>query len=249
MARTSRRLTLVLLSLLAGTLSAQQWAAAPPPVFNGEFYFARLAYPGGGRRGRGSFLTDYPEAEVHLLGGISRLTRIDVGGDIIIELDDDNIMNYPWLYAVEVGSWYLDDRNAALIREYLLRGGFLMVDDFHGTRQWASFVDSMNRVFPDRPIVEIEESDPLMSLAYDLNKDIQIPGIQVLRSGRTYEQDGYTPYWRGIYDDEDRLMVAINFNMDLGDAWEHADTPSYPEPMTALAYRFAINYVIYSLTH
>jgi hypothetical protein len=184
-----------------------------------------------------------------LLGGISRLTRIDVGGDIIIELDDDNIMNYPWLYAVEVGSWYLDDRNAALIREYLLRGGFLMVDDFHGSRQWASFEDSMNRVFPDRPIVEIEETDPLMSLAYNLNKDIQIPGIQVLRSGRTYEQDGYTPHWRGIYDDEDRLMVAINFNMDLGDAWEHADTPSYPQPMTALAYRFAINYVIYSLTH
>ena len=68
-------------------------------------------------------------------------------------------------------------------------------------------------------------------------------------SGTTWEDDGYTPHWRGIYDDSERLMVAINFNMDLGDAWEHADTPEYPESMTALAYRFAVNYVIYAMTH
>jgi len=68
-------------------------------------------------------------------------------------------------------------------------------------------------------------------------------------SGVTYERDGYVPHWRGIYDDNDRLMVAINFNMDLGDAWEHADSPEYPEQMTALAYRFGINYIIYAMTH
>jgi hypothetical protein len=71
----------------------------------------------------------------------------------------------------------------------------------------------------------------------------------MLYTGQTWEEDGYEPHWRGIYDDSDRLMVAINFNMDLGDAWEHADTPEYPEPMTALAYRFAVNYVIYAITH
>jgi hypothetical protein len=104
-------------------------------------------------------------------------------------------------------------------------------------------------VFPDRPVVEIEETDPLMSIVYDLDKSIQIPGVQFVQSGRTYEQDGYVPHWRGIYDDDNRLMVAINWNMDLGDAWEHANNPRYPEPMTGLAIRFAVNYVIYSMTH
>ena len=78
---------------------------------------------------------------------------------------------------------------------------------------------------------------------------IQIPGIRAWLSGQTYEEDGVTPHWRGIYDDDGRLMVAINFNMDLGDAWEHADDPRYPEPMTTLAYRFAVNYVVYAMTH
>jgi hypothetical protein len=78
---------------------------------------------------------------------------------------------------------------------------------------------------------------------------VQVPGIQYLRSGMTYERDGVTPHWRGIYDDHGRLMVVINFNMDLGDAWEWADLPEYPEQWTALAYRFGINYIIYSMTH
>ena len=158
-------------------------------------------------------------------------------------------MNYPWLYAVEVGHWYLDEQDAALIREYLLRGGFLIVDDFWGTNEWAVFEDSMRRVFPGRPIVEIDESDTLMSLIYDLDKSVQIPGRSYFRRGVTWQNDGYTPHWRGIYDGEGRLMVAINFNMDLGDAWEHADDPRYPERFTGLAYRFAVNYVIYSMTH
>ena len=250
MARPTRRLLLVSLALVAGTLAAQSpyrvpWIAPG----DGEYHFARLVYNGNGYRGRGSFQTDYPEAEIHLKQGLARLTRLHVGGDTLVELDDEDIMNYPWLYAVEVGSWYLDESDAALIREYLLRGGFLMVDDFHGTREWAQFEDSMRRVFPDRPIVEIDESDEVMNLLYELNKDVQIPGIQYLRSGVTYEDDGYTPHWRGIYDDENRLLVAINFNMDLGDAWEHADEPRYPEAMTGLAYRWAVNYVIYSMTH
>ena len=182
--------------------------------------------------------------------GVSRLTRVDIGSQArMLRITDDTIFDYPWLYAVEVGRWYLNDEEAARLREYLLRGGFFMVDDFHGTRQWAGFVESMERVFPDRPIVEIAETDEVMHVLYDLDQRIQVPGIVPLRSGRTYEQDGVTPHWRGIYDDDGRLMVAINFNMDLGDAWEHADTPFYPEPMTALAYRFAVNYVVYAMTH
>jgi hypothetical protein len=227
-----------------------------------ELHFSRMYYRdygrGGGRFGGGggfsgcgpgSWLTDCPEAEEHFTMGVGRLTRVDIGDGRKLQLTDDSIFNYPWLYAVEVGRWYLDDTDAARLREYLLRGGFMMVDDFHGTRQWATFMESLQRVFPDRSIVEIEESDEVMHVLYDLNKKIQIPGIYAIQRGVTYEQDGVTPHWRGIYDDRGRLMLAINFNMDLGDAWEHADTPYYPEPMTALAYRFAVNYVVYAMTH
>ena len=215
-----------------------------------EFFFARLMYDGGGRGWRGGWATDYPDAEYHFMQGVRRLTGIDAaeGGRLIRPLDD-TIFDYPWIYAVEVGSWYLDEDEAAHLREYLLRGGFLFVDDFHGTYEWQSFLASMQRVFPDRPIIEVDENDALLHVLYDLDERIQIPGIQVLRSGQTYERDGYTPYWRAIRDDDGRIMVAINFNMDLGDAWEHADYPAYPEAMTALAYRFGINYIIYAMTH
>ena len=224
-----------------------------PPT--AEFHFARLVYADamGGRRGRwggrGAWATDYADAEYHLMQGIGRLTRVDAApvdydgtGGRLITLTDDRIFDYPWLYAVEVGHWYLDDAEAALLREYLDRGGFLMVDDFWGEYEWATFRESMQRVFPDRPIVDLGEEHDLLHVLYDLDQRIQIPG----RGG---QRPGTVPHWRAIFDDDGRLMVAINFNMDMGDAWEHADDPWYPEPMTALAYRFAVNYLIYSMTH
>lgn len=223
-----------------------------------EFHFVRMYYNGfggygGGFRGgygRGSFDTDFPDAEQHFTLGVRRLTRVDIGERArLIQVTDDMLFDYPWLYAVEVGRWYLDDTEAVRLREYLLRGGFLMTDDFHGTEQWQIFVESMQRVFPDRPIVEIPDEDEVKHVVYDLHEHIQIPGIAALRFGVTYEQDGVTPHWRGIYDDKGRLMVAINFNMDLGDAWELANEPYYPEPMTALATRYAVNYVIYAMSH
>ena len=219
---------------------------------NAEFHFTRLVYEsgGGGWRRRGSWATDYPEAEYHFMQGVRRLTRIDAAaGSKLVQLLDDSLFDYPWLYAVEVGRWYLGPQEAERLREYLLRGGFLIVDDFHGTYQWAVFMSSMRRVFPDRPVLEIEAGDPILHVLYDLDNGIQIPGIQYVWSGSTYERDGIQPHWRGILDDDGRLMVAINFNMDLGDAWEHADTPEYPEQMTALAYRFGINYILYAMTH
>jgi hypothetical protein len=126
-----------------------------------------------------------------------------------------------------------------------------MLDDFHGDYEWSGFVQSMTRVFPDRPILDIPDDDDVLHVLYDLDQRIQIPGVAALWRGQTWEggEDGKQPHWRGIYDDDGRLLVAINHNMDLGDAWEHADDPGYPEPMTALAYRFAVNYVIYAITH
>ena len=221
----------------------------------GEFQFVRLAYASkrygqGDWRRQQAWKTDYPAAELHFLKGVSRLTRVAAAEQarILTPLDQD-IYDYPWIYAVEVGYWHLNTQEAARIRDYLLRGGFLMVDDFHGSREWSSFVASMQRVFPDRPIVEIPENDEAFHVIYDLDHRIQIPSLRFIYSGVTWEKGGFIPHWRGIYDDDGRLMVAINFNMDIGDAWEHADWPEYPENMTALAYRFGINYLIYAMTH
>lgn len=222
----------------------------------GEFEFVRLAYSvnqygrRGGWGGRQMWQTDYPDAEHHFLRGVGRLTRVEAAPrGRILTPSSDELFDYPWIYAVEVGYWHLGDRDAQNLREYLLRGGFLMVDDFHGTWEWAAFIASMERVFPDRPIVDIPEDDEAFHVIYDLDHRIQIPSRMYTYSGVTYEKDGYTPHWRGIYDDDGRLMVAINFNMDIGDAWEHADWPDYPENMTALAYRFGINYLVYAMTH
>lgn len=241
--------------VMAGAAYAQRYDSrldAPPSA---EFHFARLVYADStaSRRGRwggrGAWATDYADAEYHVMQGIGRLTRVDAApvelngeGGRLIRLTDDRIFDYPWLYAVEVGQWYLSDAEALKLREYLDRGGFLMVDDFWGPYEWEIFTDSLSRVFPDRRVEELGEDHDLLHVLYDLDQRTQIPG----RGG---QRAGTVPHWRGIFDDDRRLMVAINFNMDMGDAWEHADDPWYPEPMTALAYRFAVNYLIYSMTH
>jgi len=221
------------------------------PVRDTEFEFARTIYSDGGYGwAGGSWTVDYPEAEFFFTKGVKRLTRVDIGGDgVQISLMDDKLFDFPWLYAVEVGYWRLSDQEAARLREYLLRGGFLMVDDFHGPQQWLGFTESMNRVFPDRPIVDIADDSEILHVVYDVDERIQIPGIRALQMHTTYEDGGVVPHWRAIYDDDGRLMVIINHNMDLGDAWELADDPGYPQEMTTLAIHFAVNYVIYSLTH
>jgi hypothetical protein len=232
-----------------------------------EWVFARLMYPpyagplhgynryqfrgGDWKHGRSSWTTDYTAADRHVAAAMRRLTRVHVRSvEQPIDLDDgDDVFNYPWLYAVEVGHWQLTDNQVEQMRNFLDRGGFFMCDDFHGTEEWAVFTATMQRVLPGRPIVEIPDSDSIFHSIYDLDHRYQVPGAQYLRSGRTYEYDGYEPRWRGIYDDKGRLMVAICHNMDLGDAWEWADWPQYDEKFSALAFRIVTNYVIYAMTH
>jgi hypothetical protein len=182
---------------------------------------------------------------------VRRLTRIDTRSvEQIVDLDgSDDVYKWPMMYAVEVGHWYLPEDQAAQLSDYLLRGGFLRVDDFHGTYEWATFIESMKRVFPYRDIVDIEDTDPIFHTLYDLQDRFQVPGAQFLRSHRTNEKDGYEARWRGIYDDQGRIMVAICHNMDLGDAWEWSDDPHYPENYASLAYRIGMNYFVYDLTH
>jgi hypothetical protein len=232
----------------------------------GEWTFARLMYPTTSirldwqseyrrgfdwREGNTNWTIDYPRSDRHIASAVRRLTRIQARSvEMPINLDDDDdVFNYPFLYAVEVGHWELTDAQIRKFREYMLRGGFFMCDDFHGTREWEIFQASMRRVFPDRQIVDLDNDNPIFHSIYDLDDRYQVPGAQYLRSGRTYEQDGYKDTWRGIFDDKGRLMVAICHNMDLGDSWEHADNPYYDEKFSALGIRIGINYVVYSMTH
>jgi Domain of unknown function (DUF4159) len=245
------------LAALLATIVASSTATAQEPT--AELHFSRLRYetvnlcPNLVGSFREAWTTDWDEAEYNLTEIIRRLTRVDVATDDSgfrnFSLLDDALFDYPWLYAVEVGHWRLSDPEALRLREYLLRGGFLMVDDFHGDCEWEVFRESMQRVFPDRPIVDIPEDHEIFGIVFDVDRFTQVWGIILLGRGITYENGGVNPTWRGIYDDEGRLMVAINHNMDLGDGWEHANDSRYPTDLTALAYRFAVNYVIYAMTH
>jgi hypothetical protein len=227
-----------------------------------EWTRARLRYPDiygypfvdlrmqDGKPYPGYWTMDYPHSDRHLMAGIRRLTRIETRSvEQIVSLDGSEVYNWPTLYAVEVGHWRLPDDQAAQLREFLLRGGFLMVDDFHGAKEWNTFVQSMRKVFPDRAIVEIPNSGAIFHTVYDLQERFQVPGAPYFDTGKTYEQDGYQPRWRAIYDDKGRVMVATCHNMDLGDAWEWSDDARYYEKWASLACRIAVDYFVYDPTH
>jgi len=228
----------------------------------GEWAFARMMYPPGPNDGyRGRFDGDWregmslwtqdgPPADRSFAAAVRRLTRIDARSvEQDVNLDDgDEVFNWPWLYAVQVGEWGITQHEADVLREYLLRGGFLMADDFHGQYEWEMFVKRIRMVFPDRPIVDIPNDDPIFHTLYDLDDRYQIPGAWGLY-GRGYQNDGRVAHWKGILDDKGRLMVAITMNSDLGDSWEWADAPEYPERYSALGIRIGVNYVVYAMTH
>jgi len=220
-----------------------------------ELHFLRLEYQDlpNARRGfnRGWWRQDWPEADAHFTQGVQRLTRIHIGDPHHLPLTDDRIFDFPWLYSTQNGYWDLRENETRRLREYLDRGGFLMTDDFYGPGDWALFRDTMRRVFPERSIDEIEIEDPALQIAFEIRGRTQIPGLRHLRRGPggSYAQVPGEPEWHVIRDGRGRAVVAVNFNMDIGDAWEHADWVEYPEAMTGLAYRFGLNYVIYAMTH
>ena len=242
----------------------------------GEWTFARLMYPTthfvvdwqseykrgyDWREGNTNWTIDYPRSDRHLSQAIRRLTRIDgKSAEQPINLDeDDDVFNYPWLYAVEVGHWELTDPQIAKFREFLLRGGFFMCDDFHGTDEWNIFVMTMHKVLPERQIVDLPDGDAIFHTVYDLDDRFQVPGAQYISTHSICEKcptarppvlgGGDGAKWRGIYDDNGRLMVVICHNMDLGDSWENADDPKYPEKFSALGIRIGVNYIVYSMSH
>src|ERR1051326_6879019 len=202
-----------------------------PPDYKvpGEWTFARLMYPTtryqidwqseyrrgfDWRVGQTKLAIDYPRSDRHLAVAGRRLTRLEARSvEQPINLDDDDdVYNYPWMYAVETGHWELTAQEISKFREFLLRGGFFMCDDFQGDDEWAVFIASMQRVFPDRQIVSIPEADAIFHGVFDLDDRYQVPGAQFVRSRRACEKceyGGAVAHWRGIYDDHGRRMVAI----------------------------------------
>ena len=224
-----------------------------------EFAWSRLMYKqlggsfgGFGFNRGGSWSRDYPKADITFLAALRRLTRVDARSyQQVVDLDSDDIFNFPFMYAVQVQTWTFNDEQARRLHDYLLKGGFLMVDDFHGTADWDSFIRGMRAVLPadQYPITDLADGDEIFHVLYDIGQRFQVPGEQYVQTGRTYEKDGYVPKWRAIRDDKGRIIVAICHNMHLGDAWEWADDAAYPEPFASMAFRIGIDYVMYSMTH
>jgi hypothetical protein len=217
-----------------------------------EFTWVRMVYNGlGGLGYYKNWYTDWPKADRQFIIGIQRLTNINIGAEEkTVPLTDSELFRYPFLYAVECGHWDLSQEEAASLREYLQRGGFLFCDDFWGSWEWSNFQNNIERVLPGSKIEDLPSDHPIFHSYYDINAIIQTPNVgNALYETRTHEQDGYVPHCRGIFDEDGRLMVVINWNTDLGDAWEWADLPGYPAKYSTYAYRIGINAIVYAMSH
>jgi hypothetical protein len=258
---------IAVLLFLIGSLDAQRgWGSSartnqPPPQEwlpknpDTEFAFSRMVFFSEGPKYNwyAGWTTDYPAADVHLIQGFNRLSRINAHQEpLVMPIDNPRLFQYPYIYSVEPGFLVWTDAEVARLREYLLRGGTYMADDYHGHWEWDHWVEQMKRVLPDRQIVELPIEHPIFHTVFDIPDKLQVPGAQYLRSGRMWEKDyetGHIPYYRAILDDDGRPMVLISHNMDWGDAWEWADVPEYEERFTTRAYRLEINYIVFTMTH
>jgi hypothetical protein len=223
----------------------------------GEFVVGRLMYPDWGYEwqfGGTSWAVDYPKGDRTLAALLRRFTRIDVRSvEQPVNLDDgDDVYYWPFLMVGLAGNWQLTDTQVAKLREYLDRGGFLYADSFFGSRDWVGFVEGLTRVFPDRPIIDLPSDHPILHTVYDLSDlpHTQLPHMGSLRGGRGgWLGDGRIPHWRGIEDDDGRLVVLIGFNNDTPDSWQWADDPRYPAEAANLGLRVGVNIATYVLSH
>jgi hypothetical protein len=225
----------------------------PPDVgYKGEFSLGRLRYRSPLDRGFGRYYRwgiDANKGDRIFIGLLHRLTRIDVTPvETVVDASSDEMFEHPWLFAVSVGDWRLSQAEADRLRKYFDRGGFLFVDDFHNDREWAIFMDGMRMINPALEVIEIPEGHQAFHAVFDLKERIRVPGANVVH-GSGIERGGVVPHWRAILDEKGRIMVAISFNQDIGDGWEFADDPDYPERCSSEAIRLGINYAVYAMTH
>ncbi len=225
------------------------------------FTFVRVRYNSYGRGG-GSWATDYPDSDLNFSLRLQQLTSLKVNPNpIILDLTDDRLFDYPFLYMIEPGSLYFSEPEVQSLRRYLLNGGFLMVDDFWGDDQYENLRRELARVFPDRTPTEVPISHEIFHCVYDIKEKPQIPAINNARIGPDgelitweYARDGSdtrTPHYRALYDDEGRIMVFICHNTDLGDGWEREGENKwyFEEFSVKKAYPMGINIVTYAMTH
>lgn len=235
--------------VLAGAAGAVGLGAAGRGAH--AFYFTRGRYTDYRGSWRSpAWATDYPKADQQFLVVLRRLTNVDAyASEHSMALTDPELRRYPFLYMLEVGYMDLQPSEVRALRDYLLAGGFLFIDDFWGTREWQNFEEQMRRVLPEYPIRDLPLDHPIFRTFYEIREIQQVPAIGNIRRGRTWEQDGYEPAVRGIFDERGRLMVMVNWNTDIGDAWEWAEQPDYPLKYSTFAYQIGINAVVYAMSH
>lgn len=217
----------------------------------GEFALGRLRYYSPLDRGRGyaRWGIDANKGDRLFIDLMSRLTRLDAGPiETIVELDSDEIFEHPFTLAISVGDWELSRPQTVRLRKYFDQGGFLMVDDFHNDREWATFMAGIRQIYPEAVVDELDAADPVFHTLFDTKKLTRVPGRNVV-DGSQVERGGVVPHWRAIRDAKGHVVVVIGFNMDIGDGWEFADDPGYPEQFSTEAIRTGLSYAIYALTH
>ncbi len=214
------------------------------------FTFVRIQYDSYGRWG---WNTDYPDADLNLSYRLQQLTSMKVHPEgKIMRLTDPELFQHPFIYIIEPGAMRLRDEEVVALRQYLDKGGFLMIDDFWGEREWDNLEYELSRVLPDRDWVDLPLSHEIFHIVYDLNEKPIIPSIHTYYNGwRTERADAQEAHYRAYLDDDDRIMVMICHNTDLGDGWEREGVDrgyfeTYSEPF---AYPLGINIVTYAMTH
>ncbi len=215
------------------------------PFKTSAFTFVRVQYSSGsnGRGNRGAWLTDWPEADRNFSSQVEILTGLATNPDgLQLSLTDPVLQQYPFIYIVEAGQMALSDEETMRLRDYLLGGGFLMVDDFWGEYEWEIFITQFRRAFPDRELVELSADHEIFRSFYEISELPRAPG-------RDGARDGEPRLW-GLSDDDGRLMAIVCHNYDFGDAWEHLDDPWYPREISlGQAIPMGVNIVVYALSH
>lgn len=230
------------------------------PQAHNRFTFARAKYTS--YRNGWSWDTDYPDSDVNFSLRLAELTTIDVNRDAsgriihaIVDLADPMLVHFPFLYMVEVGYSNLTDSEVEGLRNYLLRGGFLLVDDFWEWREWDNWETQVRKLFPDAesyPIVDIPLSHPIFHCVFRLDQVPQVPSINSWVNYRAEsDRRGAVASCRGMFDHAGRLMMVMMHNTDLGDGWEREgeDFEYFQKFSVAKAYPMGINIVVYAMTH
>ena len=229
--------------------------------FAGKFHYCRAVYRLNPRGDGGSWLTDYPLADIDLSIRLSELTKVRVSFDatgepnhLIVRLTGEELYRCPMILMQEVGRVYFTDEDAAALRSYLEKGGFLWVDDFWGSYAWEVWANEIRKVLPppDYQIVDVPPEHPIYHTLFELDGVPQIPGIGTFLAGRTSERgaDSAEVHVRTIADKQGRVMVFMTHNTDVSDSWEReGEDPNYFRQFSVNGYRVAVNVILYAMTH